>query len=114
MTKREEYGLDFRKTITNGNVYYSCVRKNEIVDKNNLLQFLNYLDIKKTEFLLREVNSFLDTTPNPNWTPYESMVLEHIDLTIDYPNLLIDEQPHSFPLTDIKILLQEWLDFLKK
>ncbi|GAA5097741.1 hypothetical protein GCM10023210_33080 [Chryseobacterium ginsengisoli] len=40
------------------------------------------------------------------------MVLEHIELDIEYPNFRIEKKPYTFPLTDIKDLLQEWLDFL--
>ena len=112
MSKKEEYGLEFNKLTSNGVTIHGCVRKNGIVDQNNDLQFLNYLDISGTEFLLREVNSYLNTRPNPNWTTYESMVLEHIELYIEYPNFRIDNGPYVFPLSDIRDLLQEWLDFL--
>lgn len=113
MSKKEQYGLDFNKLTANGVTKYGCVRINGIVDQNNDLQFLNYLDISGTEFLLREINSYLNTTPDPSWTTYESMVLEHIELYIEYPNFRIDERPYTFPLIDIRDLLLEWLDFLQ-
>jgi len=110
---KEQYGLEFNKLTINGVKSYSCIRKDGIVDQNNDLQFLNYLDVFSTEFLLREINSYLDTTPDPNWTTYESMVLEHIELYIEYPSFRIDDRPYTFPLVDIRYLLEEWLTFLK-
>ena len=44
MSKREQYGLEFNKSTTNGRTIYGCVRKNGIVGQYNDLQFLNYLD----------------------------------------------------------------------
>lgn len=113
MTKKEKYGLDFIKLSNNGLIGYNCIREKQIVDKNNLLQFLTYLDESATQILLREVNSYLNGFPDLSWTPYDSMVLEHIDLQIYYPNFIIDGQSDIFPLTDIRDLLQEWLAFLQ-
>ncbi|WP_223609492.1 hypothetical protein [Chryseobacterium sp. OSA05B] len=113
MSKKDQYGLEFLKVTAGSDVGYDCIRKNGRVDENNLLQFLRYLNIQKTEFLLREVNEYLDYTPDPFWEPYDSMVLEHIDLQINYPDFIIDGQPTSFPLVDIRDLLQEWLEFLQ-
>lgn len=114
MSKKDEYGLEFLRISTNGKIGYSCRRKNGIVDQNNLLQFLSSLDVKDAEFLLKEINSYLNNSPNPAWTTYHSMVLEHIDLQIDYPNLVVDEQPYTFPLVDIRDLLEEWIDFINQ
>ena len=113
MSKKEQYGLEFYKINPNSNTSHNCRRINGIVDQNNSLLFITNLNIKKTEFLLREINSYLNVTPNPNWTTYESMVLEHIELHIEYPNFRIDERPYTFPLSDIRDLLQEWLAFLQ-
>ncbi len=112
MTKKEQYGLEFYKLSFNGAISYHCRRKDGIVDRNNSLQFLSYLDHARTELLLREVSAILNTD-NPDQSVYESMVLEHIDLDIEYPEFRIDKMPYAFPLTDIKDLLQEWFDFLK-
>jgi len=113
MSKKEQYGLEFFKLTANGTTGYNCRRINGIVDQNNSLQFISNLDIKGTEFLLREINAYLNSTPNPNWEKDECMVLEHIPLSIEYPNFRIDEQPYTFPLTDVRDLLQEWLAFLQ-
>lgn len=113
MSKKDQYGLDFIKITANGNTGHNCIRKNGIVDQNNLLQFLSYLDSSRTEYLLQEINFYLNTTPDPDWTLYDSMVLEHINLQIDYPKFIIDGQSHTFPLADIRHLLMEWLMFLK-
>jgi hypothetical protein len=112
MSIKDKYGLEFFKINPNSNTSHNCRRINGIVDQNNSLQFITNLDIEKTEFLLREINAYLNTTPNPNWEKDECMVLEHIPLTIEYPNFRIYEQPYTFPLTDIRDLLQEWLAFL--
>ncbi|SFN78884.1 hypothetical protein SAMN05421594_4220 [Chryseobacterium oleae] len=111
MSKKDQYGLEFLKVTAGGDVGYDCVRKNGIVDENNLLQFLCYLDISRTEFLLKEINFHLDHIPDPTLEPYDSTVLEHMDLQIAYPDFIIDGQPTAFPLKDIKDLLQEWLEF---
>lgn len=111
MTKREQYGLEFYKVSYDGTTGYHCRRKDGITDQNSSLQFLSYLDRARTEFLLREVVAFLNTD-NPDRSLYESMVLEHIELDIEYPDFRIDKLPYSFPLADSKDLLQEWLDFL--
>ncbi|MCT2560484.1 hypothetical protein [Chryseobacterium herbae] len=113
MSKKDQYGLEFLKVPAGSDVGYDCIRKNNIVDENSLLQFLRYLNISKTEFLLKEVNFYLDHTPDPAWEPYESMVLEHMDLQINYPDFIIDGQPTAFPLEDIRDLLQEWVVFLR-
>lgn len=113
MSKKEQYGLEFYKINPNSNTSHNCRRINGIVDQNNCLQFISDLDVSRTEFLLREINSYFNTTPDPNWTTYESMVLEHIELSIEYPNFRIDERPYTFPLIDIRDLLVEWLEFLQ-
>lgn len=112
MSKKDEYQLEFLKISSGGEVGYNCIRKNEILDKNNLLQFLTYLNISRTELLLKEINYHLNNS-NLNLGSYNSVILEHIDLEIDYPNFIIDEQPDVFPLIDIRDLLQEWLFFLQ-
>lgn len=112
MSKKNDYGLEFVKISNKEKIGYNCIRKDGIVDKNNLLQFLSFLDQEGTKFLLHEINGYLTNIPNPIWTPYHSMVLEHVDLQIDYPNFIIDEQPYLFPLIDIKELLYEWLEFI--
>lgn len=111
MTKREEYGLEFYKLSSDVATAYNCRRMDGIVDQNNDLQFLSYLDRASTEFLLREVNAFLNTN-EPDRSIYESMVLEHFDLDIEYPEFRINKMPYTFFLADIKDLLEEWLDFL--
>ena len=113
MSKKDHYGLEFLKVIADGNVGYNCIRKDGIVDENNLLQFLSYLDKSGTELLLKEISHYLNDTENLDYATYESMVLEHIDLKIEYPYLVIDGQPKVFPLTDIRDLLQEWFLFLQ-
>lgn len=113
MSKKEQYGLEFNKSTTNGVTRYGCIMKNGIVDQYKVLQFITFLDIEKTEFLLRDINAYLNTTPNPNWEKDECMVLEDIPLSIEYPNFRIYEEPFTFPLTDIRDLLQEWLAFLQ-
>ncbi|WP_131707592.1 hypothetical protein [Chryseobacterium angstadtii] len=113
MSKKDQYGLEFLKVTTNGEIGFQCIWKNGIVDENNLLLFLNYLNISRTEFLLQEVNYYLNTVPDPDWEPYDSLVLEHIDLQINYPEFIIDGQPATFPVADIRDLLQEWLGFLQ-
>lgn len=113
MSKKDQYGLEFLKVTAGGDAGYNCIRKNRIIDENNLLQFLCYLNISGTECLLKEINYFLDHTSHPASEPYDSMVLEHIDLQIAYPDFIIDGQPTAFPLADIRDLLQEWLEFLQ-
>ncbi|PQA91177.1 hypothetical protein B0A69_18145 [Chryseobacterium shigense] len=112
MNTKDQYGLEFLKVTAGENVGHQCIRKDGMVDENNLLQFLNYLNISRTEFLLKEINDYLNTTPDTAWMSYDSMVLEHIDLKMDYPEFIIDEQPNAFPLSDIRDLLKEWLMFL--
>ncbi|WP_294302661.1 hypothetical protein [uncultured Chryseobacterium sp.] len=112
MTKREQYGLEFYKLVFAGATGYICRRKDGMIDQNNSLQFLSYLDRARTEFLLQEVNTFLNTD-DPNRSIYESTVLEPTDLDIEFPDFRIDKLPYAFPLADIKDLLQEWLNFLK-
>lgn len=92
MTKIEQYGLEFYKISSDGIIGYNCRGKDGIVDRNNNLQFLSY---------------------DPDRSIYESMVLDHVELDIEYPDFRIDERPYTFPLADIKDLLKEWLDFLK-
>jgi len=113
MNKKDQYGLEFLKVTADGNIGYNCIRKDGIVDENNLLQFLNYLNKAGTEQLMKEINHYLNNAGNPDYVPYDSMVLEHIDLRIEYPCLVIDGQPNLFPLADIRDLLQEWLVFLQ-
>lgn len=43
MSKKDQYGLEFLKVTAGGDIGYNCIRKDGIVDGNNLLQFLNYL-----------------------------------------------------------------------
>lgn len=113
ISKKDRYGLEFRKVNFDGNLVYQCRRINNGVNENNLLLFLDSLDSSRTEFLLKEIDFFLIHTPDTDWDPYDSMVLEHIDLKIRYPEFIIDGQPETFPLADIRDLLQEWLEFLK-
>lgn len=112
MSKKEQYGLEFYKLSSDGVTGYHCRRKDGMADRNNSLQFLSCLGRAGTELLLREVSVFLNTG-DPDKSVYEPMALEHIDLDIEYPDFRIDRLPYTFPLADIKDLLQEWPDFLK-
>lgn len=113
MSGKDKYELEFIKISSNGKIGYNCIRKDHIIDRNNLLQFLSYLNLTSTKILLGEINSYLESDPAVNQSTYDSMVLEHIDLQINYPNLIIDKQPEVFSLVDVRDLLEEWLVFIQ-
>lgn len=110
MTKREQYGLEFYKLSSDGITGYNCRRTDGIVDHNNSLQFLSYLDRAGTELLLQEINTFLDTD-EPDRSIYESMVLEHMDLDIEYQDFRIDKLPYTFLWPILKICCRSGLIF---
>ena len=109
MSKKEQYGLDFTKSTTNGVTRYGCIMKNGIVDQYNDLQFLNYFDIVDTQDMIIEINSHLIGSQ----IGLNVQFFEHIELEFVGDQLRIDEQPYTFPLTDIRDLLIEWLAFLQ-
>lgn len=108
MSKKEQYGLEFNKSTTNGRTIYGCVRKNGIVDQYNDLQFLNYLDKVDTQDMITEINSHL----NGSQIGLNVQFFEDIKLDFVGDQLRIDERPDTFPLSDIRDLLIEWLEFL--
>lgn len=109
MSKKEQYGLEFIKLTANGETGYNCRRINGIVDINNDLQFMSDLSIADTQALITEINSHLDQSE----IGLNVQFFEYIELEFVGDQLRIDDRPYTFPLVDIRDLLQEWLEFLK-
>lgn len=112
MTKKEEFGLDFNKIFVNGQYVFECRRKDGIVDDYNYLQFISCLDIESTQFLLGDItDTIVSQNPVREYTQ-PSGLCDDIDLELAYPNFIIEDL-FSIPLVDMKILLEEWLDFIQ-
>jgi len=109
MSKKEQYGLEFIKMTANGISGYNCLRVNGIIDSNNSLQFLNFLDLEDTQRMIAEIDSHL----NGNQLGLNVQFFEHIELEFIGNHLKIDERTYTFPLIDIRDLLLEWLEFLQ-
>ena len=109
MSKKDQYGLDFLKITSGDTIGYNCIRKDGIVDNNNLLQFISYLNVSDTQKLIDQIEAKLDNRQST----LNVQFFDHIDLDFQDSQLVIDSQPHTFPLADIKELLEEWLVFLQ-
>lgn len=59
--------------------------------------------------MITEINSHL----NGSQIGLNVQFFEHIELDFVGDQLRIDERPDTFPLIDIRDLLQEWLAFLQ-
>ena len=108
---KEQYGLEFIKiNNSNGEIKNYCRRKDGIVDQYNELQFLSRLNVNSTIFLKNEIERVINN--NSAFFDYvQPAKCDDIELIIDFPNFNINDML-ILPLTDIKTLLEEWLDFI--
>ncbi len=109
MSKKEQYGLEFIRMSVNGISGCNCLRINGIVDQNNSLQFLSFLNLEDAQRLIAEIDSHL----NGVQIGLNIQFFEHIELEFIGAHLKIDQRPYTFPLIDIRNLLLEWIEFLQ-
>lgn len=113
MTKQQQYQLNFTKlTIPNWGLSYQCLPKNSNTDAIHLSELLGTLDdIYEVEYFLNQINLALNNQPyepnlSLNWGNGE-------ECEINPPNALLGWKKYEFPLTELKLILEEWIAFLK-
>lgn len=112
MTKHEEYYVKFKKHYGK-RVSFSAEQIKVTSDSFHIAHLLNCIDNEiESEALLYEIIAAL------NGQPYDSEFLidgsfAYNDCTIVPPNALLGNDEYPFLLTELKLILEEWLNFLK-
>lgn len=111
MTKREQYQLRFYKVYSDNRIEYMCDHTGQNAKYNRLALKLSLMHKIECEALIETI---LDAE---NGEYYETDFVLNADtasdedgIEISYPNVIIDNQL-SISFIDMKILLQEWIDY---
>lgn len=110
MTKREQYGLAFSKTImTDGEIisHFSV----EILDNRKMLILLTFLDENATDGFIWDLERCLATEGNVDEGFYHDHFLD-TKVLYQYPNVNFGDI-YLIPMVELKGILEEWLEFLK-
>lgn len=114
MTKQEQYKLSFNKVSYDGNKYYhrcKMVQTNqESLALSELLNNIgNYPDGLLDEIESAENGQYFDEIYSFDMAPGD------FDLKIIPPNAIIEQMGYSYTisLADLKLLLEEWIDFIE-
>src|SRR3569833_1279724 len=111
MTKREQYGLVFSKVKIPfyGDIRNIC-KKVGPPDEYSHLQDLNSLNSYEVGFFIEELTKAI------NGEYYEEYFCtdgaEHLNICLRHPNVIFGENNLIIPMEDLKLYLQEWLDFM--
>lgn len=114
MTKHEQYNIQFTKIVDAGNeVEYMASHSTHTMQAITISRKINQMHLFECRALIAEI------TTAQNGQPFEPFFdLDH-SLASDYDNIEIKTNNTivfdgmSFPLADIKAILQEWVAFAK-
>lgn len=110
MSKREEYNIKFYKIIVDGrpkNIFDT----NEAIGINKNLSFIFFLHRKEIEALIWEINSIQQNQAyDPDFLT-NSEVYGSFEVTFSNPDFYVSGE-NTINMKDLKLLLEEWLDFI--
>ena len=111
MTKRAQYDLSFYNSTSprNGRITNIC-KKNGEVNRYSVLQILQNLDKPSTIAFIDEINNALNGKYYEEF--FTSDGIEHEGIQLLFPNVIFGENDLTIAMTDLKELLEEWLDFI--
>jgi hypothetical protein len=109
MSKKDQYKLNFSKVKIDNRIHYGCSRWGDLPESPYLSELLDHLANIEAEGLLEEINNAI---ANKDFEEYYSLDVSPISLRISPPNIFINEIV-EFPLSELKILLEEWIAFCK-
>ncbi|RYJ44946.1 hypothetical protein [Flavobacterium beibuense] len=111
MTKREQYQLEFLKVLNNNRVDYECYHTGQNPDFNRLAFKLYIMDKLECEGLIDEINNAENGEYYEHFFSLDNAAASDEDgIEIVPPNIIIDNQL-IISFSDMKQLLDEWLDF---
>lgn len=109
MTKREQYGLEFSKTIMpDGEVISHFSVENS---DNKMLGLLTFLDENATDGFIWDLERCLAIEGNVDEGFYHDHFLD-TKVLYQYPNVNFGDI-YLIPMIELKVILEEWLEFLK-
>lgn len=111
MTKREQYGLSFSKIqrSSDGSTVNIC-KKNGTVNQYSTLQVIQQLNKVEAMALIEEINNALNGVYYEEYFVSDGTESDSIQLST--PNVILGENDFIIPMSDLKLLLQEWLAFI--
>lgn len=112
MQIREKYHLEFGKTTSNtGRIEFDCW----VVDGMfyDIAKKINQMHLAECEYLIEQIESAQAGKEFYNYIP-----LDHEDFTDDdgleiFPPDVIINRKTKIPLEDMKLLMHEWIDFVR-
>jgi hypothetical protein len=111
MTKREEYGLTFYKVNKVGLTFNICQQTVPNWSENNILTFLSHIDAHETKSFIDDLEKCINYNTNVD-EGFFSDGVENMTIIYSYPNVVL-EGILTIPMYDLKLLLEEWLDFMQ-
>jgi hypothetical protein len=110
MSKREEYGLLFNKVRIDNGELLNTVSQRTPGGKNSVLLFIRRLDVVDCRSFIYDLNGCIASEANID-DCYCSDTVEDMVIQYWYPNVNVDDVL-IIPMTDMRGLLQEWLEFI--
>jgi len=113
MAIKEEYGLSFeRLKVVDWGLTYTCSGSSSIEGSGSLALLLDMLSDNEPQFLLDEVELAIT---GGSYEEYYSPdgAQGHNGVRIVSPNAIINGT-FTMPLTELKLLLQEWIAFVEQ
>lgn len=109
MSKQDEYKLTFGERKIDGTVYYSCSRWGESKESFYLARLLDESHRIESVALLEEINNALN---RKEYEAYFPLNVSSVNVEIAPPNIILENEL-AFPLSEMKLLLEEWIRFCK-
>jgi len=112
MMIKKKYGLQFEKITDKEFDYisYSCSPTPSIPGSGFLALLLDMVSDEEPEFLLEEIDAALNEKEFEEYY-FPNNAQGNNGVHISPPNAIIKEA-FALPLTELKILLEEWIDFI--
>lgn len=107
---KEVYGLEFYKKWVQDRERPFITQK-VYRSYNSVLSFIGRLDITDTESFIYDLNRSIELRGNSDEGFFSDSV-EDLQILYQYPNINI-ENVITIPMTDMKEILEEWLEFIR-
>lgn len=113
MSKSEEYNIKFYKiTIDGGRIRYIFDTKEAIGNYKSLF-FISSLASVEVEALIWEINSIQQNVPYDPDFMEQSEIYGIFEVTFSNPDFYVSGE-NTINMNDLKLLLEEWLDFINE
>jgi hypothetical protein len=114
MSRKDKYKLVFSKVVSKTSFRVRCFCESTISDNTSdeLATLLNVISDREGEFLLEELNLALSGGDYEEFYTPDGVVMTNDGVQITPPNVIINDSA-ELPLSEFKLLVEEWVEFCK-